>query len=87
LVLEHHTISDQSSSHLLLAIRDAGSYGVCIFFLLSAYLITELLLREKENAGDISLRRFYIRCVHPVFIGVLTLPGLSTYNPLNLKIV
>lgn len=39
----------------------AGSYGVDLFFVLSAYLITELLIREKEECGTLDVRSFYIR--------------------------
>jgi peptidoglycan/LPS O-acetylase OafA/YrhL len=35
--------------------------GVDIFFAISGFLICGLLLREYEDTGDISLRRFYIR--------------------------
>lgn len=35
--------------------------GVRIFFVISGYLITTLLLREHEKASTISLREFYIR--------------------------
>jgi peptidoglycan/LPS O-acetylase OafA/YrhL len=35
--------------------------GVDIFFAISGFLICGLLLREYEETGDISLRRFYIR--------------------------
>jgi len=39
----------------------AGGAGVDLFFALSAFLITSLLLRERQETGGISLRRFYIR--------------------------
>ncbi|WP_179044706.1 acyltransferase family protein [Sphingobium lactosutens] len=38
-----------------------GVYGVPLFFLLSAFLITELLEREREKTGRINVRAFYIR--------------------------
>lgn len=39
----------------------AGAYGVDLFFALSAYLITEILLREHRAYGQFDLRAFYIR--------------------------
>jgi peptidoglycan/LPS O-acetylase OafA/YrhL len=38
-----------------------GSLGVFIFFVISGYLITTLLLREREKTHTISLRSFYLR--------------------------
>ena len=38
-----------------------GWIGVHIFFVLSGFLITTLLLREREQYGRISLRAFYVR--------------------------
>ena len=39
----------------------AGKLGVILFFVLSGFLITNLLLREKEKTEDVSLRKFYLR--------------------------
>ncbi len=38
-----------------------GRVGVNIFFLLSGYLITTLMIREREKTGWISLKLFYLR--------------------------
>ena len=40
-----------------------GSWGVDLFFVLSAYLITELLRREKEATGKVHIGSFYARRV------------------------
>lgn len=39
----------------------AGGYGVDLFFALSAFLLTELLLREKETTGGVHIKAFYLR--------------------------
>jgi len=39
----------------------AGALGVDLFFALSAYLITELLLREQRSVGHFDIRAFYAR--------------------------
>jgi peptidoglycan/LPS O-acetylase OafA/YrhL len=45
------------------AIAKSGAAGVDLFFALSAFLITSILLRERETTGSISLPRFYLRRV------------------------
>jgi peptidoglycan/LPS O-acetylase OafA/YrhL len=47
---------------------------MCIFFLLSAYLITELLIRERTSTGSIHLGAFYIRRIlriWPLYFGAV----------------
>ncbi|HXC05729.1 MAG TPA: acyltransferase [Bacteroidia bacterium] len=39
----------------------AGEYGVGLFFVLSGFLITYLLLQEDKTTGSIHIRQFYIR--------------------------
>lgn len=43
------------------SMRLALQGGMCLFFVLSSYLITELLLREQNVTGYIHLRAFYMR--------------------------
>jgi peptidoglycan/LPS O-acetylase OafA/YrhL len=68
----HHSLPHQAEFYLAMgvspgiakaiaAIGATGAFGVNLFFLLSAYLITELLIRERERFGHIDLRAFYIR--------------------------
>ena len=49
------------AAELLTSVTCAGSFGVDLFFVLSAYLITELLFREKEERGALDVKAFYIR--------------------------
>lgn len=47
--------------HLWPAVLPGGFLGVTIFFALSGYLITRLLIEEHERNGRITLSSFYIR--------------------------
>jgi peptidoglycan/LPS O-acetylase OafA/YrhL len=44
-----------------------GGLGVLIFFVLSGFLITWLLLKEEERFGQISLKLFYLRRTLRIF--------------------
>lgn len=51
-----------------------GHEGVTLFFAISGFLITTLLLREKDRHGSIDLRAFYIRRtlrIFPLYYAVL----------------
>ena len=48
-------------AQLQVSVSRGGAYGVDLFFALSAYLITELLLREREEQGSLDIRSFYVR--------------------------
>jgi peptidoglycan/LPS O-acetylase OafA/YrhL len=96
-VFVYHTLPQQPafyrSLHLPLpslwaAVPRSGASGVDLFFALSAFLITALLLRERQQTGGISLRLFYIRRslrIWPLYFLVLavgvvlahTVPGQS----------
>jgi peptidoglycan/LPS O-acetylase OafA/YrhL len=42
---------------------DVARLGVIVFFVISGFLITSLLMREQADTGRISLRNFYVRRV------------------------
>src|SRR5688500_16578972 len=50
-------------AHRSYGLIDGGFLGVDLFFVLSGYLITTLLLEEQRKQGQISLGAFYIRRV------------------------
>ena len=45
------------------AFVDMGAFGMPVFFLLSSFLITELLLREINSTGTVQIPSFYVRRV------------------------
>jgi len=51
------------ASHCGISILSGGFVGVDVFFVLSGYLITGLLVTEVRNTGTIDLARFYARRV------------------------
>lgn len=61
-----------------------GGYAVTFFFVLSGFLITFLLLKEREVSGTIAVKNFYIRRIlriWPVYyilfiVGFLILPNV-----------
>lgn len=56
-----------------------GFLGVDVFFALSGYLITTLLLNEHRSSGSIDVRAFWVRRIrrlYPAMLGVLVLVAL-----------
>jgi peptidoglycan/LPS O-acetylase OafA/YrhL len=45
----------------------SANFGVRVFFVISGYLITHLLLRESERTGTIRIGRFYLRRTFRIF--------------------
>jgi peptidoglycan/LPS O-acetylase OafA/YrhL len=55
-------------------INGAGAMGVSLFFVLSGFLITWLLITEKEKTGKILLKNFYLKRIlriWPLFFAVV----------------
>lgn len=63
-----------------------GYLGVPIFFVVSGYLITDLLLQELENNHTINLKKFYVRRIkrlYPalLFMLIVTSAYITLFNP------
>lgn len=67
---------------------EAGPLGVIFFFVLSGFLITFLLLKEKSISGTIAVKKFYVRRILRIWplyylivlLGFLILPHISFIN-------
>ncbi|WP_173923565.1 acyltransferase [Agromyces sp. Marseille-P2726] len=67
--------------HFWPAALPAGFVGVDVFFVVSGFLITGLLLRDAERFGRVRLREFYVRRIRrilPAAMVVLTACGIAT---------
>jgi peptidoglycan/LPS O-acetylase OafA/YrhL len=49
--------------NLAFKVANKGHYGVALFFVLSGFLITSMLLHERKQTGTISVRHFFFRRV------------------------
>ena len=59
-------------------ILSGGFVGVDIFFVISGFLITSIILKELNSAGNFSFKNFYIRRIKRI-IPVLLLVFVSTF--------
>ena len=53
------------------SLKPYAGIGVRMFFVISGYLISAILLREQDRTSTISLRRFYIRRAYRIFPAAL----------------
>ena len=80
-VFLHHNLNIHARAQLTL-IQETCSFGLCLFFFLSSYLITSLLQREKQAYGTINLKSFYVRRVlriwplYLLFLGACAVIGI-----------
>jgi peptidoglycan/LPS O-acetylase OafA/YrhL len=92
-VLIHHTeqikyLMGLENNYGNFFIKNMGKLGVGLFFVLSGFLITYLLLSEKNRRGDISTKDFYIRRVLRIWplyfiiviLGFFVFPNIPIFN-------
>lgn len=71
----------------------AGKLGVILFFVLSGFLITYLLLEEEKQTGGINIKNFYVRRVLRIWplyfliiaIAFFILPSINFFHIPNLS--
>jgi len=91
LVVIHHSETIRLSYNMFnlkqFSLFNNGGLAVSFFFVLSGFLITYLLLKEKSNTKQISIKKFYLRRILRiwplyyllVFIGTVVLPAILFY--------
>lgn len=79
-----HMFFPYSEGSYIKAFMDTGGIGVHLFFVLSGFLITFLLIKEHNSYGGINIKKFYIRrCLRiwPLYylvmlLGIFILPNI-----------
>ena len=61
------------SYHLKLSLFKSGFLGVTVFFVLSGYLITGILISEVEEEGRIDLKNFWLRRIRRLVPAVMSM--------------
>lgn len=74
------------AAHYKIVPNVPGGFGVSIFFFISGFLITRLMLAEEQANGSIALGRFYvrrfIRLLPPLaLMGLIAVPALALIAP------
>jgi peptidoglycan/LPS O-acetylase OafA/YrhL len=96
LIFIHHSVPHDASFFTKMGVAPAlasmvaglaatGAFAVPLFLLLSSYLVTDLLIRERALRGEIDLRAFYIRRIlriWPLYFSFLALAwGMQWFVP------
>lgn len=71
--------------HLIPGVAMGGFLGVDVFFVLSGFLITALLIREKQRFGGINLKSFWLRRIRRLLpaVGLMSVITLIVAGLLN----
>lgn len=65
--------------HLRLPIAKGGLLGVTVFFVISGFLITRILVSELENTNTVHIKKFWIRRVRRLLPAVLVMVTVLTF--------
>jgi peptidoglycan/LPS O-acetylase OafA/YrhL len=74
-------VAPQADSHAW------GKIGVRVFFVISGFLITKLMLEEHDRHGDVSIRCFYVRRAYRIlpaflaYLGVVVALSVASLSP------
>src|SRR3569623_458451 len=66
-VILGHATQGRVTPLLAIVLSRLSQFGVCVFFVISGYLITSLLRKEAELRENVNLGRFYLRRTLRIF--------------------
>jgi peptidoglycan/LPS O-acetylase OafA/YrhL len=78
----HGTQSLRKPGNSLSDLCSAASFGLPLFFVLSSYLITQVLLLERSLTGRVALKAFYVRRalrIWPLYLSFMTANFIAGY--------
>ncbi|MFV9972679.1 MAG: acyltransferase family protein [Francisella endosymbiont of Hyalomma asiaticum] len=64
--------------HLNVSWIKSGFLGVDIFFIISGYLITSIIIRDLQN-NSFSLKNFYLRMIRRILPALIVVLSVSTH--------
>jgi peptidoglycan/LPS O-acetylase OafA/YrhL len=79
LVLVGHSALSSNAPAFLMHFSHLGNFGVRCFFIISGFLITTLLVKERQKTGSISIKAFYIRRALRIFPPSLVFIGIIAF--------
>ena len=65
--------------HLRLPFARGGLLGVTVFFVISGFLITRILVSELESTGTIDMKKFWIRRIRRLLPAVLAMEAVLIF--------
>ena len=84
------TLEQGSVIHTILKLTAIGILGVKIFFVLSGFLITTLLIKEKIKYGRLDLKNFFIRralrIIPVLYLYIIVVFLVNHFSSLNLSL-
>ena len=73
--------------HVNMPWAGGGLLGVCIFFVLSGYLITDILVAQYKSSGGIDLKEFWLGRARPSQNSFRSMPPEDLYWATRISVI